>query len=461
MSRLDAQGSTSGRMGLSPASIMFMIVAFALTAFGLLMIYSASSIMAMTSADTNFNHAYYAIHQLEFAGIGLVLTVILASFDYHVWSDTFLPIIWIGELLLLGLVFTSLAGHDALGASRWIRIGSFGLQPSEFAKPTLILAAASLIERNSDHGWFDWQSLGMQSALVLLVPLVLIVMQPDKGTVLVIGLTIIIMLFLADAPAPLIGSIFLAGILAIGLLAVKDSYSRARIATMVDPWRDPYGDGYQIIQGFYAFGSGGLFGVGLGMSRQKYNYLPMAHNDFIFAVIGEELGLVGTLGLVAAFLLLLWLGYRIAADAPDLTGRLIAAGCVTLMVIQLLVNICGVLAIIPLSGKPIPFISYGGSSIMSTLIMVGLVLSVSRGSTIAGAPRVGMTLVDGQSRGGLRVIEGGAGRSPQDLRSSSDFSQTHAGARVSLNANGTRRVDLGPSATDRLRSRGNDRGRRG
>ena len=461
MSRLGEGRVSSGGAGLSPVSIMFVIVSFALTAFGVLMIYSASSIMAMTSADSNFNHAFYATHQLEYAFVGLVLAVIIALFDYHLWAKRLVLLIWVGEVALLGLVFTSLAGHDALGASRWIRIGSFGLQPSEFAKPTLILTAASLIECFGGNGDFDWRSMWVHAAIGLLLPLLLIIKQPDKGTVAIIGLTVIIMLFLAGAPLSLIGFVVVIGVLGILALALKDSYSRARVMTAFDPWRDPYGDGYQLIQGFYAFGSGGLFGVGLGMSRQKYNYLPMAHNDFIFAVIGEELGLVGTVGVLAAFVFLIWLGFRIASDAPDLTGRLIASGCVSLMALQLLVNVGGVLGIIPLSGKPIPFISYGGSSIMSTLIMVGLVLSVARSSTAAGAQRVGMRLVDGQDYGGLRVFEGGASRSPQGLRGSRDLSETHAGARVSYNANGTRRVDLGPSATDRLRSRGTDRGGRG
>ena len=154
------------------------------------------------------------------------------------------------------------------------------------------------------------------------------------------------------------------GVGIVGVLAnsLKDDYSRARIVAVLNPWSDPTGSGYQLIQGFYAFGSGGLFGVGIGMSKQKYSYLPMAYNDFIFAVVGEELGLVGTLGLLAAFGVLAWAGFRIARYAPDMCGRLIAAGCTSLIIIQLLVNVCGVLGLIPLSGKPVPFVSYGGST---------------------------------------------------------------------------------------------------
>ena len=149
---------------------------------------------------------------------------------------------------------------------------------------------------------------------------------------------------------------------------------------MLDPWSDPYNNGYQLIQGFYAFGAGGLFGVGIGMSKQKYNYLPFAHNDFIFAVIGEECGVVGTVGMLAGFAVLLWAGYRIAINAPDLAGRLVAMGCSSILVIQMLLNVCGVIGIFPLSGKPIPFVSYGGSSIMSSIMIVGLIFSVSKES---------------------------------------------------------------------------------
>ena len=250
------------------------------------------------------------------------------------------------------------------------------------------------------------------------------------------------------------------GIAAIVALALRDSYSRARIMTMINPWVDEYGDGYQLIQGFYAFGSGGIFGVGLGTSRQKYSYLPMAHNDFIFAVIGEELGLVGTLCVLLAFFCLVWLGFRIARTAPDPSGTLIASGCVSLLAIQLLVNVCGVLGIIPLSGKPVPFISYGGSSIMSSLLLVGLVVSVSRASEAASAASAFVVHEGGYSPRGFRVIEGGARNTPEDLRASRELQRSLGNARVSYNANGLRRIDLGPSASDRLRTRRQDqRGR--
>ena len=272
------------------------------------------------------------------------------------------------------------------------------------------------------------------------------------------------------------------------VLALRDDYSKARIMTVFDPFSDEYGAGYQLVQGFYALGSGGLTGVGIGLSRQKYNYLPMAHNDFIFAVVGEELGFLGTFLLIAAFALLLWAGLKIAENAPDLMGRLIAAGCTSLIIIQLLLNVSGVIGIFPLSGKPVPFISYGGSSIISSLMLVGLVMSVSLRSTLpqtryeqrrakmriapngdgqgslesahvggstAGNPiprslsnkgialqsRATTSDTNSSSRANLRVVNGGAPR--------------HAplAGRVTVDSSGRRRVDLRPSAAERLRKK--------
>ena len=422
--------------------IAFILVAFALTAFGALMIYSASSIMALTSESTNHDPAFYLTHQLRNVAVGLVLAVVVALSDYHLWSDRLLYVV-VG-VAAAALAYVIVRGQDAYGATRWISLGFISVQPSEFAKVALLLAAANLIQRFSE-GDFDLTEFAWRMALMVGLPLLLVLKQPDKGSVLIVGVTIVAMLFLAGAPGKLIGGIALAGAVAIALLALKDDYSRSRILIMSDPWQDPYGDGYQLIQGYYAFGSGGLLGVGLGSSRQKYSYLPMAHNDFVYAVIGEELGLAGTLAVLVAFAALVWLGLRIARSAPDLEGRLIAAGGVFMLAAQLLVNVCGVLGMIPLSGKPIPFISYGGSSIMATLLLVGFVVSVSRSSASAAASG-GFTVYEGASQG-LRVIEGGASESPR--------------GRVTVGPGGRRRIALGPSASDRLRGRDASRGGRG
>ena len=435
--------------------ILFILLSAVMTLFGLLMIYSASSIMALTSSTSNHNPAYYLIRQAIFAAAGLVLAIVVGFSDYHLWSRKFLPAVWLVSLGLLVLVLTPYAGADAYGATRWIAVGPIHLQPSEFAKVTMVLAAAALIEDYVMSFGEDRKGALYRAAALILLPVVLIIKQPDKGTTLIICATIAIMLFVAGMPLKYVigaGALAILGILA---LALKDEYSRSRIMTMFNPWLDQYGAGYQIIQGLYAFGSGGLFGVGIGNSRQKYSYLPMAHNDFIFAVIGEELGLVGTLLVLLAFFTLVYLGFKVARSAPDLTGRLIASGCVSMLALQLLVNVGGVLCLIPLSGKPIPFLSYGGSSIMSTLILVGLVVSVSRTAEreIANSESP-LTVYEGTT-GGLRLLEGGADRQmrAQRVGTSRGVSDEGSWGRISWNTTVPRRIDLGYSATERLRGR--------
>lgn len=496
--RMAQRGAGVPARFMLPRVLLYLCV-FALVALGLLMIYSASSVTAAADPDTGNNPAYYLIRQLVFVAVGLVVAGIMTVMDYHVLSGTLLPAIWVATVVLLCLIFVSSTSEDAYGATRWINIGGFSLQPSEFAKLTVILTAANLA-----HRYFEEASLSTLAFAVLLgigvgVPLVLIVFQPDKGTMIICAATLVVMGYLAGFSRAFIAGVLVCGAAIVVFLALKDEYSRARVLTALDPWRDPYDTGYQLIQGFYAFGSGGLFGVGVGMSRQKYSYLPMAHNDFIFAVIGEELGLAGTLFVIFLFLLLLWAGYQISRYAPDLTGRLIAAGCTTLVMIQLLVNVGGVLGLIPLTGKPIPFLSYGGSSVMSSLMLMGLVSSVSTHSTLpetvfdARRGDLGLTseparhyratepsyVGEATPRSARRstaenmaavtasprfaVVGGGvSGRqtqptrnarstSPESIRAQRDFAQQHAGGRITTDASGRRRIDLGPSASDRLR----------
>ena len=357
--------------------ILAIAATIVLVSFGLLMVYSASSITALTSADYGNDPTYFLTRQAFSVGIGVVMAIILARIDYRVFTGQAAYLIWGGTVVLLLLVLTSAAGADAYGAVRWLSIAGFTFQPSEFAKVSAVIVAATIASRYYETRELDFKHFAVMLGAGLGSILVLVLFQPDKGTTAIIGITLIVMGFLAGVPARVIvpticvlGAIF-------AFMSFNDDYSRRRIMTMLNPWADYYGDGYQLIQGYYAFGSGGLFGVGLGNSSQKYSYLPMAHNDFIFAVIGEELGLVGTLGVLALFGVLCWAGYRIARYSDDLAGRLIAAGCSTLIWVQLVINIAGVLGIMPLTGKPVPFLSYGGSTVMSCLMLVGLMLSVS------------------------------------------------------------------------------------
>ncbi|OUO34700.1 putative lipid II flippase FtsW [Olsenella sp. An290] len=483
---------------MRPRLVLLAVTAI-LVGFGLLMVYSSSSVTALAE---NGDAAYYLKRQAMMALLGLVAAGVIVHFDYHTWCRTLLTPIWVLTVILLALVFTPFAGGDAYGANRWITVAGFQLQPSEFAKLTIVLTGANVAQRYFEEGSITWHDFLMLMALGVGVPLVLIVAQPDKGSTMVLGLTLVVMGYLAGVPKRFLAFFLVLGLVGFVALSLKDDYSRQRLLTMLDPWKDPYKTGYQLIQGFYAFGSGGLLGVGVGFSRQKYSYLPMAHNDFIYAVIGEECGFVGALGLLVGFGVFAWAGLRIARHAPDLAGRLIAAGCTSLIVVQTLLNVAGVLGIFPLSGKPIPFISYGGTSITASIMIAGMIVSVSahsrlpetahdsaRGSwQVEGGAREGSRAGAGLSfvgepsprserpsggRARLTVVDGGGGtgrgtRAPggrqaprtEGRRSGRAASRGPSGARGRGAAGGRQRIDLGPSASDRLRGRGRGSGNR-
>ena len=486
-----SEGSQAkGRFGAIPERFMqprlvLLVSTAILVCFGLVMIYSASSISAMTSEDMGYNPFYYVQRQLGFAAAGVALAFIVSRIDYRAVVRNFQVPIWIVTFGMLAIIFTPIAGADAYGATRWISIGPFSFQPSEFAKITILISVSYLAQQYFIDQTIDQMEFFKKFAIAALAPLLLILAQPDKGSTLIIVGTLLVIGYLADVDRRVLATIAVAGFIGFVFLSLKDDYSRARVVTMLNPWADYYGAGYQLAQGFYAFGSGGIFGVGFGFSRQKYSYLPMAHNDFIFAVIGEELGFIGVLGLLAVFGALVWAGFKIARYAPDLTGRLIAAGCTSMFIIQAFVNIGGVLGLLPLSGKPLPFISYGGSTIMSSILMVGLLMSVSRQSRLPETEydrqRASWSIAEEQDTfdapgfAGLTMVDGGVGVGMPLPRSSRPKSSAQSSARpsrgvlrsrdddapqgrITTDASGRRRIDLGPSASDRLR--GNNRARR-
>ena len=486
-----SEGSQAkGRFGAIPERFMqprlvLLVSTAILVCFGLVMIYSASSISAMTSEDMGYNPFYYVQRQLGFAAAGVALAFIVSRIDYRAVVRNLQVPIWVVTIGMLAIIFTPIAGADAYGATRWISIGPFSFQPSEFAKITILISVSYLAQQYFIDQTIDQMEFFKKFAIAALAPLLLILAQPDKGSTLIIVGTLLVIGYLADVDRRVLATIAVAGFIGFVFLSLKDDYSRARVVTMLNPWADYYGAGYQLAQGFYAFGSGGIFGVGFGFSRQKYSYLPMAHNDFIFAVIGEELGFIGVLGLLAVFGALVWAGFKIARYAPDLTGRLIAAGCTSMFIIQAFVNIGGVLGLLPLSGKPLPFISYGGSTIMSSILMVGLLMSVSRQSRLPETEydrqRASWSIAEEQNTfdapgfAGLTMVDGGVGVGMPLPRSSRPKSSAQSSARpsrgvlrsrdddapqgrITTDASGRRRIDLGPSASDRLR--GNNRARR-
>ena len=486
-----SEGSQAkGRFGAIPERFMqprlvLLVSTAILVCFGLVMIYSASSISAMTSEDMGYNPFYYVQRQLGFAAAGVALAFIVSRIDYRAVVRNLQVPIWVVTIGMLAIIFTPIAGADAYGATRWISIGPFSFQPSEFAKITILISVSYLAQQYFIDQTIDQMEFFKKFAIAALAPLLLILAQPDKGSTLIIVGTLLVIGYLADVDRRVLATIAVAGFIGFVFLSLKDDYSRARVVTMLNPWADYYGAGYQLAQGFYAFGSGGIFGVGFGFSRQKYSYLPMAHNDFMFAVIGEELGFIGVLGLLAVFGALVWAGFKIARYAPDLTGRLIAAGCTSMFIIQAFVNIGGVLGLLPLSGKPLPFISYGGSTIMSSILLVGLLMSVSRQSRLPETEydrqRASWSIAEEQDTfdapgfAGLTMVDGGVGVGTPLPRSSRPKSSAQSSARpsrgvlrsrdddapqgrITTDASGRRRIDLGPSASDRLR--GNNRARR-
>ena len=479
-----SEGSQAkGRFGAIPERFMqprlvLLVSTAILVCFGLVMIYSASSISAMTSEDMGYNPFYYVQRQLGFAAAGVALAFIVSRIDYRAVVRNLQVPIWVVTIGMLAIIFTPIAGADAYGATRWISIGPFSFQPSEFAKITILISVSYLAQQYFIDQTIDQMEFFKKFAIAALAPLLLILAQPDKGSTLIIVGTLLVIGYLADVDRRVLATIAVAGFIGFAFLSLKDDYSRARVVTMLNPWADYYGAGYQLAQGFYAFGSGGIFGVGFGFSRQKYSYLPMAHNDFIFAVIGEELGFIGVLGLLAVFGALVWAGFKIARYAPDLTGRLIAAGCTSMFIIQAFVNIGGVLGLLPLSGKPLPFISYGGSTIMSSILMVGLLMSVSRQSRLPETEydrqRASWSIAEEQDTfdapgfAGLTMVDGGVGVGMPLPRSSRPKSSAQSSARpsrgvlrsrdddapqgrITTDVSGRRRIDLGPSASDRLR----------
>ncbi len=390
--------------------ILFILTVFVLTLFGLVMIYSSSSVLALGSEQYGNNPNFFIKKQLVSLAIALVMSLTVMAIDYRKIGIHTIRLIAYVLIVVLGVTFIS--GVKVLGASRWIVIPGIGLQlqPSEFVKPYLVLAAAFIIKEMQETG-SDITSFVSDIVLCLLVPMFLIFIQPDKGTTVVILITVFFMLAYSGIINKRLvllcigaGAIFilLAGIYS---LFIKQGYGSIRIKAFLNPWAYKDDEAYQIVQGYYAFASGGVFGKGVGFSSQKYAYLPMAYNDFIYAIVGEEFGLVGTLGVLAAFFYFYKVSNQIANMEQNIYGKLVVIGASVMIVFQFLLNVVGVVGLFPSSGKPIPFISYGGSSIMGTFILVGMILNVSIRTTLP------QTRYD-RRRSQLSVIEGGDASHP-------------------------------------------------
>jgi cell division protein FtsW len=346
-----------------------------LALFGVVMVYSASALLAESE---NHSHFYYVEKQAIWTAMGFVAMLIAMQVDYNRLRDR--RIVYGLLMLTVSMLIVVFAFSPVNGARRWIKFSGLSVQPSEISKLALTIFLAYFLERRAGEEREFWRTFipcGVATALLA----VLVVAEPDFGTSLMLAVTFFVVTYaagvrlshLAMAAAP-------AFVVAAGLL-IFVPWRLARLVTFLDPWADPQKSGFQVVQSLIAVGSGGTNGLGFAQGKQKMLFLPFAHSDFIFAVIGEELGLLGTLTVLLIFALFLWRGIRISLLAPDRFGKLLALGIVTGIVAQALFNISVVLSLVPTKGIPLPFISYGGSALVPTLAAVGILLNISQQAT--------------------------------------------------------------------------------
>ena len=359
-----------------------MAVVVTLNLLGLVMVLSASSVAALDDYGSSW---YVVVRQAMWLAFGTAACVIVLRIDYHRWRRLAVPVLGVSVAGLV-LVLVPGIGRTVNGASRWLGYGPFTVQPSELAKLALLLVVADLLARRA--AWMHDLRLTVRPvAVVFGVVALLLMLQPNLGTTLVMGAMVLTLLYVAGARLLPLSGLAVGGALVATGLALWAPYRRARVLAFLDPWADYENTGYQNIQSLVGIASGGITGTGLGESRAKWGFLPYAHTDFIFAIIGEELGLVGALLVVVLFVALCVLGTRAALLAPDRFGMLLAAGVTAWFGTQAFVNIGAVIGILPITGVPLPFVSYGGSSLVFSMVGAGLLLNVARQARLPDAPR--------------------------------------------------------------------------
>lgn len=349
-----------------------LLLAVVLTCFGVVMVYSSSSIMAAKKYSDGF---FFLKRQGFYAFLGLVLMAGMMHFDYHKLRKLAVPLLFICAVLLV-LVFVPGVGTRAGGASRWIRMPGFSLQPSELAKLGLVIFMAHSLAKKGEK--IRTLKVGFMPYMVLLALLLgLVLAQPDLGGAATMGAVSLCMLLVAGTRWRHLMSVVVLALPFLYFLVMNVDYRRRRIMAFLNPWDDPTDTGFQIIQSWIAFGTGGWLGNGLGEGKQKLFFLPEAHTDFIFSVVGEELGFAGVLVTTAIFLLLVLRGIRTALHAPDDFGRNLAFGLTVLIGLEAFTNIAVVLGMLPTKGLALPFLSYGGTSLVCTLLAIGILLNIS------------------------------------------------------------------------------------
>lgn len=387
-----------------PARIMrprlvFLSCLIAICMFGLLMIYSASSV---ESLQENGSSWFFLYRQAIFMFIGFVLFAMIGSrlLPWPLFRSKLVWGVWFGVLVLLIAVLFVGQGAEEWGASRWIDLGIFNLQPAEVAKPVIIVLTAKIFADYFEDGTIDTRAFLIQMLIMLPFPLFLIFKEPDLGTTIIIALTVFAIAILCGLPWRVVAFVTVAAFVLGAAAIVTSPYRAKRFLAFLDPWSDPYDTGYQATLAIMAFASGGLFGRGIGNSTMKYHYLPEAHNDYILAIIGEELGFVGTAIFVLVFAAMIIAAFYICREAPTLHAQLLASGCTIILAVQFLINVFGILGVMPMTGKPLPFVSYGGSSIIASLVLAALIFRVSVESnveTAADRRRSGMAVMGERS----------------------------------------------------------------
>ena len=369
----------------NPVDFTLVITTLMLLAIGLVMVLSASSPTSLQETGDN-SYSYFA-RQLFFAVLGLIGMYFASKVDYRIFQKFYKHAWWLSAGLLLAVL---LVGYESKGAKRWINLGFTTFQPSEIVKFLMIVFYAGILVKNRNElGKFI---KGLVKHVSFLIPIIgLLLLEPHLSTSMVIIITCCVMIIVAGCKfwqAMLSGIVAGGGVISLATVLYfvsekfqeRFQYAVTRITTFIDPWKDAQGDGWQVIQSLYAIGSGGLFGTGLGESKQKYLYLPEPHNDFIFSVLAEELGFIGCVGVFALFAIFIWRGILIAIKAPDMFGSLVAVGITTLVGIQAIINIAVVTSSMPATGMQLPFFSYGGTALFILLCEVGVLLSISRAS---------------------------------------------------------------------------------
>lgn len=379
--------------------IILFAAVLALLAVGLVMVYSASSVVAY---DRLQDSAYFFKRQAAWTAVGLVGMWIAQSIHYHRLRRLAVPLLLAALALLVAVLLPGI-GRVAGGAQRWIAAGPVSFQPVEIAKVAILLYAAHLATRRGitirdlRRGVLPLLVISGGSALLVLK-------QPDMGSAVILVAVVLVILFLAGARLVHLGLVMAAILPASAIAVFAAHYRFQRIVAFLDPWSDPQGRGFHVIQSLLGFGSGGVVGVGLGESSQKFFYLPERHTDFIFSIVGEELGLIGTGGLLLLFALFAYRGFRISRAAPDHFGALLAAGITAMITGQALLNMGVATGILPVTGVPLPFVSFGGSSLVMTMVQVGILSNISQyahGGAPAAVERRPLPAVGARVRGAL------------------------------------------------------------